>query len=138
MHKNWQDQIEVVHELDVITLGALEEDAHSLALAIAYEEVSEELYLRLDSAADKDESLYNEDGEIDVLDFYTETELDMMARDMVDIYDNDEHRAECWRYARFSSVDANLERMRPIGKKLPEKARGSQEKWLESLPDEAA
>ncbi len=117
------DSIEVPQNPTRDEVKSWEVAAQKLALYIAQGEVWEEMTNRLEDAAEEDESIYDEDGQIDVLDFYPELEIDMMARDMVDIYDNDDHRAECWLYARAASVENNLKRMRPIGQKLPENDR---------------
>lgn len=109
---------------------AWEKAARKLALYISQGEVWEELAGRL-----QDVDAEDEDGEISVLDFYTDAEIDQMAKDMADIYDNDDHRAECWLYARSASIENGLKQTRPIGTKLPEKARGSYDNWLRSLPE---
>jgi hypothetical protein len=87
-----------------------EDVAQALALTIARGEVVADLEMQmLDADIEFD----------DVEDFYTEAELDQMAKDMVDIYDNDDHRAECWLYARSVSVENALKQInRPLGTKL--------------------
>ena len=84
--------------------------AANLALHIAREAVVDELAM----------ILQDEDLEDDPETLYTEAEIDQMARDMVEIYDNDDTRAECWRYAQSKAVENGLKNInRPLGRKLP-------------------
>jgi hypothetical protein len=129
------DSIEVPQNPTRDEVKSWEVAAQKLALYIAQGEVWEEMTNRLEIAAEEDESIYDEDGQIDVLDFYTEAEMDAMAKVMVEIYDNDDCRAMSWMYARPAAVDGGIEQLRPLGKKLPGKALSSYENWLRSLPE---
>jgi hypothetical protein len=131
------DNIEVPQNPSADEVRSWEVAARKLALYIAQGEVWEELESRLEDAAEEQgcDVMYDEDGQINILDFYTEAEIDQIARDMVDIYDNDDCRAMSWLYARSASIESGLKWTRSIGRKLPEKARGSYENWLRSLPE---
>ena len=95
----------------------MEELIQIWCLAITAAQVEDHLYTEVSEAVD--------DSVDDIHDYYTEDEIDQMARDVVDIYDNDNGRAECWLYAFHAGIENGIKQMRPYGRKLATPFSGS-------------
>jgi hypothetical protein len=114
------NKVEVPHDLGLEAIYDAEETAHALALHIARCAVEDHLLGKLEEVEfDTGIELCDDEGRIMVEWFYTEAELDQMAKDTVEIYDNDDTRAQCWLYALDASVEKGLKQIkRPLGTKL--------------------